>query len=319
MQQKLIAFIVVLATSAVMPQAQTPNAQVLWYRAPAANWNEALPVGNGRLGAMVFGGVADERLQLNEDTVWAGEKRDRINPGAAKAIPEIRRLLSEGKPVEAEALADKTVVSIPRRMPPYQPVGDLAIRFPAGDSSEYRRELDLGDAIARVRFRQGDTIFTREVFSSAVDQVIVVRISGDRPGRVSFSATLRRERDAEVRTEGNDVVMEGRAIPIGERQKDERKTGVAFAAGVRVAAEGGRYSDRRLIRRRRPRRRRDDFRRRGHDRPRARSRRRSAQGAHGGGCQAVRSASIGSPRGLSAAVSPRRVSPRFAVAAAADR
>ena len=108
MQKKLIAFIVVLAASAVMPQAQAPNDQVLWYRAPAANWNEALPVGNGRLGAMVFGGVADERLQLNEDTVWAGEKRDRINPGAAKAIPEIRRLLSEGKPVEAEALADKT-------------------------------------------------------------------------------------------------------------------------------------------------------------------------------------------------------------------
>jgi alpha-L-fucosidase 2 len=238
--KKLIAFVVVLAASAVMPEAQAPDVQVLWYRAPAANWNEALPVGNGRLGAMVFGGVSDERLQLNEDTVWAGEKRDRINPGAAKAIPEIRRLLSEGKPVEAEALADKTVVSIPRRMPPYQPVGDLAIRFPAGDSSEYRRELDLGDAIARVRFRQGDTMFTREVFSSAVDQVIVVRISGDRPGRVSFSATLRRERDAEVRTEGNDVVMEGRAIPVGERQKDERKTGVAFAAGVRVAAEGGR-------------------------------------------------------------------------------
>jgi len=197
-------------------------------------------VGNGRLGAMVFGGVTDERLQLNEDTVWAGEKRDRINPGAAKAIPEIRRLLFDGKPVEAEALADKAVISIPRRMPPYQPVGDLAIRFnAAGELSDYRRELDLGDAIARVRFRQGDTTFAREVFSSAVDQVIVVRISGDRPGRVSFSATLRRESDAATRTEGSDVVMEGRAIPTGERQKDERKTGVDFAAVVRVATAGG--------------------------------------------------------------------------------
>ena len=244
MRAKLIALVVIASAEIALPihRAQEPPTSplVLWYREPAANWSEALPIGNGRLGAMLFGGVIDERLQLNEDTVWAGEKRDRINPGAAKAIPEIRRLLFDGKPIEAEALADKMVVSIPRRMPPYQPLGDLAIRFGAeGDVSEYRRELDLGDAIARVRFRQGDTTFTREAFSSAVDQVIVVRISGDRPGRVSFSATLRRESDAIVRTEGNDVVMEGRAIPTGERQKDERKTGVAFAGVVRVAATGG--------------------------------------------------------------------------------
>src|SRR5262245_63654427 len=103
------------------PRAQdVPPATLLWYRAPAANWNEALPVGNGRLAAMVFGGVRDERLQLNEDTVWAGEKRDRVNPKAAESLPEIRRLLFAGKPAEAEVIADKTIISIPRRMPPYQ-------------------------------------------------------------------------------------------------------------------------------------------------------------------------------------------------------
>src|SRR5216684_785997 len=84
---------------------------VLWYREPATKWNEALPIGNGRLGAMIFGGVDEEHLQLNEGTVWAGEKRDRINPEAAKALPEVRRLLLEGKPREAEALADKALIA----------------------------------------------------------------------------------------------------------------------------------------------------------------------------------------------------------------
>ena len=96
---------------------------VLWYRHPAQRWGDALPVGNGRLGGMVFGGIAKERIQLNEDTVWNGKKRDRINPEALKALPEVRRLLFEGKPREAEALEEKTFMGIPNRQPPYQPVG----------------------------------------------------------------------------------------------------------------------------------------------------------------------------------------------------
>ena len=111
--------------------AGAPAPATLWYRAPAATWNEALPVGNGRLGAMVFGGVTEERLQLNEDSVWAGQKLNRINPAAAKAVPEVRRLLGEGKVTEAEALADKAMISIPRRMPPYQTLGDLLLRCTA--------------------------------------------------------------------------------------------------------------------------------------------------------------------------------------------
>jgi hypothetical protein len=100
---------------------------LLWYREPATNWNEALPIGNGRLGAMVFGGVVSERLQLNEDTIWAGEKRDRLNPAGPAAVAEVRRLLLEGKAPEAEALADKAIIATPRRIPPYQPLGDLKL------------------------------------------------------------------------------------------------------------------------------------------------------------------------------------------------
>jgi alpha-L-fucosidase 2 len=213
----------------------------LWYRQPAGSWNEALPVGNGRLGAMVFGGVAEERLQLNEDSIWAGEKRDRLNPDAARALPEVRRLLRAGRAAEAEALADKSVIAVPRRLPPYQPLGDLILRF-AGleEASEYTRELDLDSAIARVRFRSGSTVFTREVIASAPDQVIAVRITADRPGQVALAATMRRERGATVRVSGPDrLVLEGQAIADDPRHPDEARTGVRFQATLLVVPEGG--------------------------------------------------------------------------------
>lgn len=215
-------------------------ANLLWYASPAVNWNEALPIGNGRLGAMVFGGLNGERLQLNEDSVWAGQKIDRVNPAAAQAVPEIRRLLRGGKFAEAEALADKALISRPRRMPPYQTLGDLLIQFTlAGDFSEYRRELDLDGAVARVTFRVEDTVFTREVFATAVDQVIVLRLTASRRGALSFSATMGRERDGHVQIDGHDIILEGQALPVGDRQKDEPKTGVTFAGVARAVAQGG--------------------------------------------------------------------------------
>ncbi len=221
--------------------AQTAGrVNVLWYRAPASTWNEALPIGSGRLGAMVFGGVENERLQLNEDTVWAGEKRDRINPAAAQAIPEIRRLLAEGKPAEAEALADKAVIAVPRRMPPFQPVGDLLITFATpANTSDYRRELDLNDAMVRVRYRSGATTYTREVLASAVDRAIVMRLTAEGPGSLDFSFTLRREKDATTRTIGSDIVaMDGQAIAQPPRHADEPKTGVRFTTMVQAVADG---------------------------------------------------------------------------------
>jgi alpha-L-fucosidase 2 len=215
---------------------------VLWYRQPAATWNEALPIGNGSLGAMIFGGIADERLQLNEDTIWAGERRDRINPDGAAAIPEIRRLLLEGKAAGADALADKAVIAVPRRLPPYQPLGDLVIHFDhVEDATAYRRELALKTATAGVSFQAGDTSFTREVFASAVDHVIVVRITASTRHRVSFSATFRRAADAIVRTDDvNRLVMEGQAIARSERHADEARTGVRFAATLLALPAGGR-------------------------------------------------------------------------------
>jgi alpha-L-fucosidase 2 len=241
MKLRLALLIVTTAISATMA-AQTPASapHVLWYRAPANTWNEALPIGSGRLGAMVFSGVEHERLQLNEDTVWAGEKRDRINPAAAQAIPEIRRLLAEGKPTEAEALADKAVIAVPRRMPPFQPVGDLLMTFSTpAPTSDYRRELDLNDAMVRVRYHAGTTTYTREVFASAVDKAIVMRLTAEGPGALDFSFTLRREKDATTRTIGSDLVaMDGQAIAQPPRHADEPKTGARFTTMVQAVADG---------------------------------------------------------------------------------
>jgi alpha-L-fucosidase 2 len=231
-----------LTAAATPPQAPPPSsANALWYRSPAASWNEALPIGSGRLGAMVFGGTNSERIQLNEDTVWAGEKRDRINPAGPSAISEIRRLLFAGRPAEAEALADKAVIAVPRRMPPFQTLGDLLITQPASDAvSEYRRELDLDDAIVRVRYRSGTTLITREAFASAVDRVLVIRIEHAGPRPLDLSLTLTRVQDATTSVIGSDTVrLDGQAIAQPPRHTDEPKTGVLFTALIRAIPEGG--------------------------------------------------------------------------------
>lgn len=210
--------------------ALAADPHVLWYRQPAGSWNEALPIGNGRLGGMVFGGVAGERIQLNEDTVWAGEQRDRNNPAGHDALAEIRRLLFAGKPAEAETLADRTMIATTRRMPPYQPLGDLRIQFTGqADARDYRRELDIDTAVVRVTYRIGDAAFTREIFSSAADQVIVVRLTCDRPGRISFRTSLTREQDAQTRVDSDGrLVLEGEAIARDDRHDLERKVGAHF-------------------------------------------------------------------------------------------
>jgi alpha-L-fucosidase 2 len=217
-----------------------PAADLLWYRQPASNWNEALPIGNGRLGGMIFGGAQQEQIQLNEDTVWAGEKRDRNNPEAGKNLAEIRRLLFAGMPHEAEVLADRTMISTPRRLPPYQPLGDLKIKFGAQSVTDYRRELDLDTAIARVSYRQGGATFTREIFSSAIDEVMVVRITCDQPGRVTLTAGLSRISDAKSHVDAsNRVILDGEAIAHDARHTEERPVGVKFHAVLVAVPQGG--------------------------------------------------------------------------------
>jgi alpha-L-fucosidase 2 len=248
----LFAFCTIPARGAVA----RPGDPVLWYTHPAQEWKDALPVGNGRLGAMVFGRVANERIQLNEDTVWNGKKRDRLNPAALDALPELRRLLFEGRAAEAEALSEEKLVGIPHRQPPYQPLGDLNLEFPGLENvSDYRRELNLATGIVRVSYRTGGASCTREVFSSAPAQALVVRISCATPGLVSFRATLARQQDGQTTVAAPDrVILQGEAKAHStywqqpwmtpERRKAEldeiEPTGVRFRAVLRAIAEGGR-------------------------------------------------------------------------------
>lgn len=217
--------------------------EVLWYRQPATRWVEALPVGNGRLGGMIFGGVDQEHIQLNEDTVWAGEKRDRVNPEALKNLSEVRRLLFAGKPLQAQDLADRTLMGIPARLPPYQSLGDLWIKFRQRNAqvTEYRRELDIVNGIARTSYRLGEAHFTRTVFASAVDQLLVIHLACDQPGQLSFSATLTRAQDSNTYGVAPDrVVMTGEAIARDEeRHSLERKVGAKFFAVLRAVPQGG--------------------------------------------------------------------------------
>ena len=220
-------------------RAEDNNALKLWYRQPAGAWTQALPVGNGRLAAMVYGGAGKEHLQLNEDTVWSGEKRDRSNPEASKSFPEVRRLLLEGHPAQAQALADRTMISVPRVLPVYQTLGDLWLDFGAAAQEEnYRRELDLDTGIASVSYTAGGVHYLREVFASAPCHCIVVRLTADRPGSLSFRATITRPADATSEAAPERLILTGQALPKNAR--GENNTGVRFRAEVKAAVSGGR-------------------------------------------------------------------------------
>ena len=213
MRTKLLTSICLLTALASFPAPVQPaeaasNAPApvtplcLWYRRPATNWNEALPLGNGRLGAMVFGGVAKEQLQLNEDTLWAGGPYDPVNTNALAALPEVRQLVFAGKYDDADRLISNKMMAVPLRQMPYQTLGDLFLEFPTtGTVSDYRRDLDLDSAVASVGYKVDGVRFRREMFSSPVDQVILMRLTADQPGRVSFTARMSTPQRASVSVE----------------------------------------------------------------------------------------------------------------------
>jgi len=179
-----------LRSAGQIPQLSTPNAQ-LWYPQPAAKWEEALPIGSGRLGAMVFGGTENERIQFNEDTLWLGQPHDYVRAGSGAALLEVRRLLAAGDIKAAETLARAKVLSDPVRQKAYQPCGDLRLHFPGHAAAhDYHRSLDLDTALAVTRYTVDGVTFTRTVFASYPDNVIVVRLEADRPGALTFTLQL---------------------------------------------------------------------------------------------------------------------------------
>lgn len=193
----------------------------LWYREPAKDWTEALPVGNGRLGAMVFGGAANERIQFNESTVWTGEPRSYARAGAHRHLPAIRQLLTEGRQKEAEELAMREFMGNPLRQKAYQAFGDLWIEFPAEPAGSYRRSLDLDTGIATVV--RGST--RQEVYASHPAGVIVIRLTAP-----AFRLRLTGAHEgAQTSRAGRDLLLRGAV----------KDSAIRFEARLQVRQNGG--------------------------------------------------------------------------------
>lgn len=222
--------------------SSTENDWRIWFNHPAANWNEALPVGNGEIGAMIFGDVFNERLQLNEKSLWSGRPEDFVNPDAKKALPVVRKLLFEGKYAEAQKLAQEKMMGNKKVASSYQMLGDLRLIFENQSPYEqYKRDLDLETAVATISYRQDNVNYRREIFSSAPDNVLIIRLTADKPAALSFSVELTRPGDhVAINTSGNEMMLKGHA---------GFDTGVKFIGHVKVVNEGGdiKTADRSLI------------------------------------------------------------------------
>jgi len=216
----------------------------LWYRQPAQKWLEAMPLGNGYMGAMVFGGIEYERIALNESSFWSGRPHDYNDTNALHYFPQIRDLVFAGKFDEAEKMADEHFFGIPKAQQAYEPIGDLVLDFEgAADARDYRRELDLETGIAKVSYRASDTVFKREAFLSYPDGVLVVRISADWPGHVSVQARLRSPYLDATRANQGELLMQGSWKKVGSETNwliaPVEGQGLKFETAMLARLEGG--------------------------------------------------------------------------------
>jgi len=216
--------------------AQNKSPLKLWYRQPATEWVEALPIGNGRLGAMVYGDPLNEQFQLNENTIWAGQPNRNDNPDAKDALPGARKLIFEGKYQEAQDLVNNKFISKKSHGMPYQAAGQLKLLF-HGDKnySGYYRELDIEKAVVTTKYTRQGVHYESKVFCSFPDQVIVARITADKPGSINFSATMGRPSKVALTTRGkNELILSG---VTGDHDKIPGK--VAFEIRARIIVTGG--------------------------------------------------------------------------------
>ncbi len=215
---------------------------MLWYKQSAQVWEEALPLGNGHLGAMVFGGVADERIQLNENTLWDGYPMDANNPKSLEALPEVQRLLFEDKNNEAVKLASETMLGIPRHIKSYQSLGELWMDTPHENAQNYVRSLDLSTAVATTQYTSDGVEYTREYFASGADNVIIVRLSANKKNKINCNLTLKRAENAiceGILSDPHSLLLSG-TLPT--KDKDGNPRGISFAAQLKAVAEKGKIT-----------------------------------------------------------------------------
>jgi alpha-L-fucosidase 2 len=227
------------------PDKELNPSQKLWYKEPAKIWNEALPLGNGRLGAMVYGGTENEIIQFNEETLWTGQPHDYAHIGAYKYLDELRQLLWDGKQDEAHKLGNEQFMSQPFGQLCYQPFGDVLLNFPGHENAaNYKRQLNLEDAITSVFYEVDGVKFKREVFSSTPGQAIVVRIEADKKGAINFNTGFKSPySNHEVSVSGDEIILKGKANnypkELGYDGKPYPESKLTFGARLKVINDDG--------------------------------------------------------------------------------
>ncbi|WP_348269485.1 glycoside hydrolase family 95 protein [Edaphobacter paludis] len=231
-----------LATAADEKHQKWPDMS-WWYQTPASHYWEGIPLSNGRLAAMVYGGIEDELIPINDESLWSGSPYDPNNPEGKAALPDIRSLLFDGRYVEAQKLCDK-LMSIPLSVQDYQPLGELRIRFEGqGRTANYRRELNMDSALARIEYTADGVRYSREVFASYPDQVLVVRITADQPARITLHARLGSIQPSAKShyIEDDRIVMDGMAetVTTGRSAHPVIPAEIHWQSQLRVIPEGG--------------------------------------------------------------------------------
>jgi alpha-L-fucosidase 2 len=228
----VLCFFMLAGAGIIHADIRSKLPESLWYKQPAEKWTDALPIGNGRVGAMVFGGVPDERIQFNEDTLWKGHPHDYVRAGAHDHLAEIQQLLFAGKTKEAGDLTRKTFLSDPVRQKAYQPFGDLHFHFIGlTNVTNYSRYLDLDSAIAGVEYRANGVTYMREAFASYPDDVIVLCFVADKPGSISFTLGM----DSPQTDSKTAAIVKDTLAMSGQLEAD----GLRFESRVKVINEGG--------------------------------------------------------------------------------
>jgi alpha-L-fucosidase 2 len=239
MKTKLLISLIIILQSILDLKAQSNTLLKLWYDQPARQWVEALPIGNGRLGAMVFGNPSREEIQLNENTIWAGQPYRNDNPDAKEALPKVRQLIFEGKYKEAQDLVNQKFISRNSQGMPYQTAGSLILSFPGHENfTNYYRELNIETAVSTTRYEINGVTYKREVFASSPNQIIIIRITASKPGSINFGVSLKHPSKVNIFTDGNDkLLMSGITGNC-----DSIKGAVKFQVQVKIITEGGSVS-----------------------------------------------------------------------------
>jgi alpha-L-fucosidase 2 len=243
MTRKAYLFTGVLCFSMAGQLRADPGPMQLWYSTPATSWvMEPLPVGNGKLAAMVFGGVGTEQIQFNEDTIWTGQPHDYSHPNGANYLSQMQTYIFAKNQSAFWTLCSANFMSVPVREAAYQPVGVLSFTFPHSGLSNYKRSLDLNTATVAVRYDFGGVTYNREVFASAPsNKVIIVRLTASQAAKISFSCMFSTLQTATISTSGNDLIMHARVTGLGDSRyfNTGLTNAIQYDARVRVLAEGG--------------------------------------------------------------------------------